>query len=365
MNAESLPLTITEQDLSDPVPSPFLPGTNIQYAWDSTSLGYMKQCPRLYQYVMIEGWMPKEDNVHLRFGGEFHTALEQYDILKASGCKHGEALRAVVGDLVVRVQDWDVDTDSKAGRYKNIDTLLSLVIDYLDKYKDETAETLILENGSPAVELSFRFELDWGPGHRRHAWYIREDRENWDCSNCGATMHESERDPDNLGECPVQPYLLCGHLDRVVTFQEELFVMDRKTTTTSLGSYFFDRFEPDNQMTLYTLASQVILGATVKGVIVDGCQILLDKPNQFTRGMTYRTPDQLTEWVESLKFILSEAENYAKFNYWPMRDTSCGMYGGCKFRDICSKSPGVRERFLESAFIKREESERWNPLKPR
>ena len=36
--------------------SPFLPATHIQYAWDSTSLGYLKTCPRLYQYIMIEGW---------------------------------------------------------------------------------------------------------------------------------------------------------------------------------------------------------------------------------------------------------------------------------------------------------------------
>lgn len=33
MNAETLPLTISEVDRDAPAPSPFLPGTNIQYAW--------------------------------------------------------------------------------------------------------------------------------------------------------------------------------------------------------------------------------------------------------------------------------------------------------------------------------------------
>jgi hypothetical protein len=311
-------------------------------------LSAIKQCPRLYQYQYIEGWAPKEDNVHLRFGGEFHTCLEQYDILRAEGCGHRESLNAVVGDLIARCWDWKVDRESKAGRYKNMDTLLQLVIDYLDYYKDDKAETFILQDGHPAVELSFRFELDWGPQE-------------------GMTV-----DPGDLHAVPPndhfvqgQPYLLCGHLDRVVTFADELFVMDRKTTTSNLGSYFFEKFEPDNQMTLYTLASQVILEAPVKGVIVDGCSIKLDKANEFTRSMTQRTQDQLDEFVQDLKFTLSEAENYAKFNYWPMRDTSCGMYGGCKFRDICSKAPGVRERFLESQFIKKSEEERWNPLKCR
>ena len=342
MNSASIPLTITEVPLGDDAPSPFLPGTQIQFAWDSTTLGAFKQCPRLYFYQYIEGWAPKEDNVHLRFGGEFHTALEQYDILKATGVGHREALNAVVGDLIARCWDWKVDKESKAGRYKNMDTLLALTIDYLDYYKDDRAETFILQDGHPAVELSFRFELDWGPA--------------------AAT---SVGQADNMDVSMGQPYILCGHLDRVVTFADELFVMDRKTTTTALGSYFFDKFEPDNQMTLYTLASKVILEAPVRGVIVDGCQILLEKPNAFTRAMTMRTQDQLDEWVEDLKFTLSEAENYANFNHWPMRDTSCGMYGGCKFRDVCSKSPGVRERFLESQFVKKEEGEQWNPLKPR
>jgi hypothetical protein len=35
---------------SGPAVSPFLPGTKIQFAWDSTSLGMLKTCPRLYQY---------------------------------------------------------------------------------------------------------------------------------------------------------------------------------------------------------------------------------------------------------------------------------------------------------------------------
>ena len=44
-------------------PSPFLPGTKIQYALDSTSLGNFKTCPRLYYYTNILGWQPKEETM--------------------------------------------------------------------------------------------------------------------------------------------------------------------------------------------------------------------------------------------------------------------------------------------------------------
>ena len=88
------------------VQSPFLPGTNIQFAWDSTSLGYLKTCPRLYYYHMIEGWASEGESVHLRFGIEFHRALQDYDMLKADGSKHNEAVETAVDDLVRRIEDF-------------------------------------------------------------------------------------------------------------------------------------------------------------------------------------------------------------------------------------------------------------------
>jgi hypothetical protein len=141
--------------------------------------------------------------------------------------------------------------------------------------------------------------------------------------------------------------------------------MDHKTTTTTVGDYYFDQWEPHNQMTLYTLAGRIIMDAPIRGVIISAAQILLDKPNRFVRGFTYRTDDQLGEWLEDLKIHLIAAENYAAIDYWPMNDTACDKFGGCKFRQICSKSPSVREAFLKSNFIKQEPEDRWNPLKSR
>lgn len=325
--------------------SPFLPGTNIQFAIDSTSLNYMKTCPRLYQYIMIEGWVPKDESVHLRFGSEYHLALQEYDIAIANGTSKKDALRMVISNLLERTKDWVVDTDTKAGNYKNRITLLQLVVDYFDFYVDDPAQTFILENGKPAVELSFKFELDWGPR--------------------AATLNEHNAPiGEDIGAAR-QPYLLCGHLDRVVSFNDSLFVLDHKTTTTTPGPYFFNQFEPNNQMTLYTLASQVIIDSPVKGVIVEAAQILLDKPNRFVRGFTYRTQDQLDEWTYHLEYWLNQAEAYAEAGHWPMNDTACDKYGGCKFREVCSKSPHVRETYLKADFVKLPPESRWNPLKAR
>lgn len=318
----------------DKGPSPFLPGTKIQYSWDSTSLGWLKGCPRLYYYSMILGYRGKDESVHLRFGLEYHRALQDYDIYKTADLTHAEAMHLVVKELLERTFEWKSDND-----YKNRDNLVRTVIWYLDKWKDDPAKTVVLDGGQAAVELSFRFELDWGP----RVTY------------------------NSTGEGSPQPYILCGHLDRVVSFQDELYVMDRKTTKSQPSPWYYSQYEPDNQMSLYSLGGQVVLGAPVRGVIIDVAQVLQDT-SVFGRGFTYRTKDQTEEWLKDLKILLRQAEEYATEDYWPMNDKFCGTYRseesgsvGCPFRDICSKSPHVRERFLESNYRK----EPWNPLIPR
>lgn len=327
--------------MSEAAPTPYLPETNIQVAWDSTSLGYLKTCPRLYQYVMIDGWSAKDESVHLRFGIEYHSALQDYDLSRAAGIPHSDAVHDVVRELLIRTADFDPDHKTKTR-----EGLLRTVIWYLDQFKDDPAVTLILSDGKPAVEQSFRFELDWGP--KANLPYIDE---------LGPAA-------DFVAKNINPPYILAGHLDRVVRFNDELFVMDHKTTAYDPSPWYFSKYEPDNQMTLYSLAAKVVLDAPVRGVIIDAAQIG-DGWTKFGRGFTYRTQDQLEEWLSDLRYWLALAEQYAIAGHWPQNDTACDKFGGCRFREICSKSPGVRERFLEGNFVKLPEEERWNPLKAR
>lgn len=328
--------------------SPFLSGTSIQFAWDSTSLGWLKTCPRLYQYSMIDGWRSRGNNVHLKFGGWYHSALEMYDRLRSAEIDHEEAVRRVVTWLMD--QTWirepgtgpDVSTDiyiAPSGKpwdsghnLKTRETLIRSVIWYLDQFgPNDSCETVQLANGKPAVELSFRMEMDFGPKHA----------------------------PDFLSG-NAQPYVLSGHLDRVVLFQGAYYVMDRKTSSTTIGSYYFDQYDPDNQMSLYSMAARVIYNTPVRGVIIDAAQIAVGF-SRFTRGFTFRTESQIEEWLGETKAWLQLAEGFAVAGHWPMNDKSCHQYGGCVFRKVCSKSPEVRHKFLETDFEKRP----WNPLEPR
>lgn len=318
-------------------PSPFLPDSFIQYAWDSTCLGWAKTCPRLYYYNMICGFRPKRESIHLRFGQEYHSALEEYDTLRALANDHEEAVHETMKSLMNRLEDYpEPDPNDKPSvRYKTKHALARTVLWYLDKHEHDPAKTYIKSDGMPAVELSFRFELEYSP-------YTYD------------TDGNAEGDAD-------QPYMLCGHLDRIVNFNGDKFVMDRKTTTSTPGTYYFQRYEPDNQMTLYTLAGQLISKTPVLGVIIDVAQVMADS-TRYVRGITYRSQDQLDEWRFDLSYLLRSYEHYAIEKYWPQNDTACDKFGGCRFRDVCSNSPGIRDNILKHEFT---QERLWNPLETR
>lgn len=326
---------------------PFIEGTQIQYAWDSTSLEGLKKCPRYYQYVMIDNWQAKTANIHLRWGQEFHSALEDYEHAKAGGYKHDDALHLALQALLDRIQGWDPapQVGKRSEELKTKENLVKTVVWYLDHYEDDAARTVLLDNGKPAVELSFAFELPFGP---MRTW---EGGVGWD----SAGMYQSDGTQS-------RPYMLCGHLDKIVKFSGDLYVMDHKTTTSTPTSSYFAGWDPHNQMSVYTIASQTIMKSPIKGVIVDAVQVA----TTFTRpvrGITYRSSQRLDEWLNDLKLWLGHAESYAEAGYWPQNDTACTMYGGCRFREVCSKSPQVRDAYLKSKFT--QDNERWNPLKAR
>lgn len=298
-------------------PSPFLPGTLIQFAFDGTSLELAKTCLKKYHLTQILQWRKKDESVHLKFGGWFASALELYH-KRLIETDHEESLQQTVMWLMLETFGWNPDHNKK-----NRDTLLRTVIWYLDAYKDDPAKVLILESGIPAVELTFKLELPWEAA-------------------------------------PGQPYLYCGHLDRVADFGGQLWVLDQKTSGGPIGPYFFKQFSPHTQMSGYSFAGKAILGSPIAGVIIDAVSVLVTQTT-FARGFTNRTEGQMAEWIADTKKWTEIIKFAAERNYWPMNEASCGNYGGCVFREICSQDPAVRDSYLNTHFEKRA----WNPLQVR
>ena len=90
----SFPLIpLTRHESNDPNSS-FNSG--IQFAWDSTSLGTYKTCPRKYYYEMVMGWNFKVMPPALAYGIAIHLVFQTWHQLLALGMDKDTALSRCV-----------------------------------------------------------------------------------------------------------------------------------------------------------------------------------------------------------------------------------------------------------------------------
>lgn len=302
----------------------------LQFAWDSTSIKIAEECLYKYKLKMIEGWTPHRRSVHLDFGGWYAAALESYHKYIAEGMEENEALIEIVGEALVETWEYELDENNDPipgtghpwqsdHNAKTRENLIRTIIWYIDQFgEDDSCKTVILSNGVPAVEHSFRLEVDNG-------------------------------------------IMLSGHLDRLVEYQGKPYITDNKTTGSTITPRYFEQWCPDTQMSLYTWAGKAIFGIPVKGVIIDAAQIAVGF-SRFERGFTFRDDSQLNEWYDNAMYHIEAARKATIEQHFPMNTSSCNNFGGCQFRNICSRSPVVREQFLKGDFV---QGERWDPLKTR
>jgi hypothetical protein len=265
---------------------------------------------------MVLGIVPRGENVHLKFGLLYHQALEYHDRLVCQGVK-SYTLRARMVCRYVLAHSWGWESDHKL---KNRTNLVRAVMGYVDHFKTDVTKTVTLANGQAAVELSFRFETDY-----KTPW----------------------------GD----PFMLCGHLDRIADLGDDEFVFDRKTTTKAFITDYIDTFKPSGQMMQYTFGAKVGFHPDVQGVIIDACYISTNLDDYGRFRVSY-TKDQISEWYENTQYYISMAVLHVKAQKWPQNFESCHIYSGCPYRPICGRDPAVRERFIKADY----ESVVWDPL---
>lgn len=296
--------------------SPF-DAQGLQFAWDSTSLKMAQECLWKYKAIMLDGWRSPRESVHLRFGGHYATALEHFHKHRAAGMDRTEALRAVVHEALIATWDDGAPWESADNR-KTRDSLIRTIVWYFDQFADDPTETVILPSGAAGVEYSFQLELDGG-------------------------------------------LVYCGHIDRLVTYNDQVYVQDQKTTGGTLSPHYFSQFDPDVQMSGYAFAAQAIWPGPISGVMIDAAQIQVGF-SRFERGFTYRTPAKLEEWYQDSLYWINLAREATAEGRFPRNRTSCDKFAGCQFRVVCSRSPEVRGQFLKADFV---QGKKWNPLEKR
>ncbi len=309
--------------LPNPQNKAFVPGTAYQFAWDSTSLGELKSCPRRYQYSIIQGYRTKGEILALEFGIAYHKGREIFD---QELPLHRDQTRAQIAALRAALSLFGKYTESddwvyfQGTPYRNAKSLARAIVWSTEDQAHNEFKTWIQPSGKPATEISFRLELYDNFFHN-------------------------------------YPLVLCGHFDKIVEYNSKLWIKDHKTTQKTINADYFEQYTPDNQMSLYTLAGHIVLTEPIEGTLVEACQLAVNFCRVKT-GMVYRSAGMLEEFQRNIEEFILEAARFSDQNYWPQNDRACYL---CNFKQICNKDPSVRQSFLDADFIKTT----WDPLTPR
>lgn len=275
---------------------------NRQVIWDASSFGSFHRCPRYYEYSTVRGWQPRYQATATVFGTALHACLEIFDHSLQRGDKRTAATELAVREALRRGPDLPGGDTARTP-----ETLARAVVWYSDQFRNDPLKQALMPNGEAAVEV--RFE----------------------------------------GAIPGTNSRISGYIDKLVWLADGLYVLDRKTTKVTLGPRYFGYFEPDTQLTTYVWALRRLLGVPVQGAIIEAFQTAVSF-TRCERSVFSITDEHLDEFEKEMVHYVEQAEHFHKTGYWPMNTASCGNYGGCRYREICSRSPDRREFWLKDSF---------------
>lgn len=157
-------------------------------------------------------------------------------------------------------------------------------------------------------------------------------------------------------------FSLCGRIDRVVKQFDKVWIMDHKTTSR-LGAFYFEQFNPNLQVVFYTKAGKEYFG-DIAGMIIDA--VFVGKTQRFQRDVVTMNPKELEmryaeglEWI--YRMLMVEQELAEKPDEWrticprAMVTECCSAWSGCEYKDLC------RWDFAQAIIDAEFRVEEWKP----
>jgi hypothetical protein len=315
-----------EQTAPSPSPEPGQYSDAIGRSVDNTSLGMYMECPRKYYYGMVLNYRKSEaagTTPSLGYGTTWHKILEAH--YKSGGDQ----------TLVELAAEASWQDHGNPDDHRTLERAKSAYRAYLERWGDHRAEGTAWGRTvgwpeNPLVEIVT--EVSW-PG----------------------CLH---------------PYTV--KIDRIFEHQGLYYVEDHKTTS-GLGPFFFQQFDPSNQMMGYAKVAGLVTGLPIAGVRINAHGILKTQ-NKFERSTVMYSPERLEEWsrnynhwinrleISSRQVALSsikDPEGSMISAAFPRNFNACAAkYGQCQYSGVCTMPARLRARTLEAEFVRNP----WNPL---
>lgn len=287
-------------------------GDDLQLRWSHSDSKLFRKCPRAYKWAVLDGWQRRPGavgGIRMDFGKIFHRCMEEFDRAIWAGKSRDEALyRAfVIADTFGPTLDDVLDAKSQL----SYDALQRAIVWYEEDFRIDPLRTLSLKdengNNAPALEVAFEIEI------------------------------------------PGTGYSWKGIADRIAEDDEGIWVIDRKTTISTLTPTYFAQYDLDGQVDSYLWGFGEYLGVPLAGFLVEATQVGATL-SRTTRYPVYRRGSQLNEWLENQKQWFRQAERYRAAGIWPYNDLDCRT---CMFKDICSRPSEMHAGMLDVDFEKK------------
>lgn len=276
-------------------------------------------CPRKFFYSGIRRLVSAAGtNIHLHAGGCFAKGIETTRI--AFYVKKLSQLEAVLEGAAAMVEFWG-DYEAPGGSTKTLDRMLGALDFYFESFPMSIDYVLpLITNNKAAVEFSFALPI-----------------------------------PEVTHPETGEPLIYAGRFDMVGIYNNLLFVVDEKTTS-SLGPSWSAKWDLRAQFTGYCWAARTF-HLPVVGTIIRGISILKTKYDK-AEAISYRPDWEIDRWYKQLIRDLNRMKALYLEGYWDYNiSDACESFGGCSFKRLCT-SPEP-ENILPSYYIENT----WNPLK--
>ena len=334
---------------------PGFTSTGLQWCWDATSLGALCTCPQFYNYTIRQGFRPHEPSFHLTFGKLLHTGWEEIKRSLHRGKSREEALldglQAVLRAAWSEEHFWTCPSCEEAVSESDT-SCFRCGADFAQTPKLGQARAGYWESDDPERRKTFPNLLRtiiWGFEDLTQVLVTAQ-------APSGAPMIEWGLEVDLERTVPGtnQPYRMRARLDEVVTDGAVCWILEKKSTSKTLGLGYFSTFSPNTQVSLQDwLGSQrpEDFPAPLMGVMVEAHQVGVHF-SRFRQEPARRSPERRDEFTRSLHFWLDVAEKCAQDGTqdWPMNEKACY---NCEFKSACNTPPSLRKGFLAANFERR------------
>ncbi|KKN65206.1 hypothetical protein LCGC14_0483820 [marine sediment metagenome] len=294
---------------------------NIPRVYSASSLSLLSECPRKFQYQYIDGWTSSGENLDFIFGTKLHRCLEWYwrRILQWGYSLDEALLETVHVAMTIGLDMPEPKRPNQEGKTRK--GLVNALIWYLDYWKNtDDPLDIVMLGENPAIEMHFEIILP----------LINPDGEH---------------------------YKVQGYVDQVRNWSYGLTAWDYKSTNKEPNDYYLNQFDLSLQCAIYTMGMRVLTNEPITTFMADviGVETRVNNlPEKIPVAFMARKPvmlteEELDEHLLDIQVMIKSQERYAEQGYWPKNTKACLF---CDFRDICKKSPPLREAFLKTEFVR-------------